>query len=349
MKEKDSTPKDKPTPTKETTQPDQKTGEKEAEVAALPPVVQSDNRDAKQPDPTKSEDRTDRKQDEAIASLANQTQTIKIQTDWVRVQAIASTFLGAVTLVVLVYHGWIMGKQSQAMSDQTAIMKGQLESMTSGSTQTQQMITATQKQADAAMAQALTSQAVVDQNKDLIAASLAQTEATKIQAQIAQQSFYIGERPYVTATAAIEEFEVGTTPEVVVYLENKGNTPAVDVQISAIVSIERLPNPPLERYRQMSIGEAIADSSASLPYARFMPEGSKQFLAAGATTLGEMRSPTLTAAIVENVTSLKQFLIVWGVSGYKDGLGKSHLLKFCMFYNPKDDMFVACPTFNSTT
>jgi hypothetical protein len=72
--------------------------------------------------------------------LADQTKWIAKQTQWTRNQAIASTILGAVILGVLIYHGVIMGRQSQAMADQTAIMKGQLDAMNSGSNQTQEMI-----------------------------------------------------------------------------------------------------------------------------------------------------------------------------------------------------------------
>lgn len=127
MTEKDSSPQSEPEPTTKTTQPDQEAGEEEAGIPAPSPVVESPDSDTKHPDPRPSKDETDHKQDEAIATLAEQTGSIKTQTDWVRVQAIASTFLGAVTLVVLVYHGCMMSRQSDTMGRQSQAMLDQIE------------------------------------------------------------------------------------------------------------------------------------------------------------------------------------------------------------------------------
>jgi hypothetical protein len=69
-----------------------------------------------------------------------------------------------------------------------------------------------QKQANAASAQVGTSQALAEQNKDLIDATLAQAQAAKKSAQIAQEAFYIGDRPYVSARAILDKFELRMTP-----------------------------------------------------------------------------------------------------------------------------------------
>jgi hypothetical protein len=134
MIEKDSSPPDESQPVKGTAQPNEQIGEKEAGKSALPPVVQSPNSDTQHTNPTQSnketnEEETDRKQDQSIESLAEQTKWIAKQTEWVRYQTIAASVLGGITLLVLVYHGCIMGRQSDIMGRQSDIMGRQSDIM----------------------------------------------------------------------------------------------------------------------------------------------------------------------------------------------------------------------------
>lgn len=360
MTKKESSTQNEPKPLEQTTQADEQESEHKAEVSAPLPIVNPPATDAEEPKPTDSYDETDRKQDEAIDSLAEQTKWIIQQTKWMarqtywtRLQAIFSIILGAVTLGVLVYHGIIMGRQSQTARDQTSIMRGQLESMNSSSKQTQDLIDATRGTANA-------SQSVAEQNKELVAhageqakASLAQAEAAKQSigaaqtsaraseqvARIAQQSFYIGDRPYVTAkNAVMDKFELGAKPRVSVLFINTGKTPAIDLQMGAIVSVGRAPEPDLDA--------ALKQTPSDLIYP-FMPEGSKMLLPAGGETYAEVQgAEVISKATLEEIKSSKIFLFVWGGAFYKDGLGKLHKLQFCLFYDPSSEGFVACPTFN---
>lgn len=322
-------------------------GDKPTPVETTDRVTESVNNRAEQSNPTDTEEETDRKQDESIASLAEQTEWIARQTKWIKYQVLAASFLGAVTLGVLIYHGWIMRRQSQAMSDQTAIMKGQLESMNSSSGQTQQMIAAMQKQADASTSQAGTSQALAEQNKELVAGSLAQAEAANKSAEIAQQSFYIGDRPYLVAGfASIDKFEPGETPMISFAVKNAGKTPALNVRVGVVVSVENVASPNIERIRRMSMAEVQSMDAQTLPYPS-MPEGSSMFLPANEGIGMEARGPVLNPMLIEDIRNMKRFLFFWGFASYKDGLQRLHTLKFCLFYDSRNDSFIACPTSNS--
>jgi hypothetical protein len=336
---------DKASPTKHETEPVQNAtstngneAEQQPEAAPAPPVADPVQSSTQQPNPAESEAETDRKQDESIASLAEQTEWIAKQTKWVKYQVIASSFLGAVTLAVLIYHGVVMRRQSQASMAQTAIMKAQLDSMNSGSSQTERIIGA--------------NQSLVDQSKKQAESLLAQAEAAKAQAQIAQQSFYIGDRPYLAANAVLDKFEVGTTPTITVLVQNYGKTPALDFETGAMVSVRDSPQPDPAIFGRMS-KEAMADLNAEnmkqLPYGRFASEKTTSFLPADGKRIMNIYGPQLTAKLIDDVKAMHRFMFVWGGVRYKDGLGKEHLLRFCFFYNAADDMFITCPTFNSTS
>jgi hypothetical protein len=341
-------------PIRETTQPNEKEpNEDHADKTAAPPMIQLVNTEAEKPNTDQTEEETDRKQDESIASLAEQTDWIAKQTKWIKYQVVASSLLGAITLAVLVYHGLIMGRQSQAMSDQTAIMKGQLESMNSGSVQTQQMITAMQKQAEAATSQATTSQALTEQNKDLVAASLIQAEAARQSvgaaqasaraaekgAQIAQESFYIGDRPYVIIKNFLPDpLDTEKRWSAVLLFSNTGKTPAIDLEIRVNVSVGPHPFPDMTADSDVLIG-----NEPSLPATRGI-------LGAGVDTYGvaETNKP-LSKASIDEIKSGKLFLVVFGDSNYKDSLGKQHMLTFCAIYIPADEVLRFCPgAYNST-
>src|SRR4051812_40756593 len=120
MTEKDSSPDDKSKSVAEPANANERSGKGKADKTASLPVVNPPDANAEKPNPSDSYDETDRKQDEAIDSLAEQTRYIAQQTEWmakqtkwVRLSAIFSLVLGAVTLGVLVYHGIIMRNQSQ--------------------------------------------------------------------------------------------------------------------------------------------------------------------------------------------------------------------------------------------
>jgi len=349
MNDKSSSVDSKSESISDATKADQNKTDGQPNVPPAPSVAESVNSKTEHQGATESEEETDRKQNESIASLAEQTTWIAKQTKWIRYQVVASTFLGAVTLGVLIYHGWVMRRQSQAMTDQTAIMKGQLESMNSASGQTQQMIAAMQKQANAAASQAGTSQALAEQNKDLVGAAVAQAAAARKSTEIAQQSFYIGDRPYVSAkNVVIDKFEPGVVPTITTFFENNGKTPALDIQFGVLVTVDKQPQPDLQRYIRMSEAELIALDVKHSPYKVAMPYGSKVFLAAGEKTFGDRRGPELTPSLIDDIKNEKLYLLVWGGSVYTDGLGRAHRLKFCFFYDPRDDTFVACANFNST-
>jgi hypothetical protein len=354
MTKKDSLSQDEPKPVEEITQADKQDAEGEAGKAASPPVVQSVNPEVDEPNPAESEEETDRKQDEAIASLAEKTDWIAKQTQWMKWQVIASSFMGAVTLGILVYHGVLMGRQSEAMKEQTGIMQGQLRSMESDSAQTQEMIDATQRMANA-------SQATAEQNRELVAhagkqaeASLAQAEAAEQSvgaaqasaraaekgAQIAQESFYVGDRPYVFAGyMMIEKFEAGVKPKITVVFSNTGKTPALDFKFAAKASISPEPSPKKDMPRH---GVVFEPTLPNFP-------GSISTLPAGERMGAPIeREVTLDKTTIEEIKSRKKFLFVYGLAFYKDGLGKPHELRFCSFYIPSEDMFAPCSEFNST-
>lgn len=362
MTNDNSQPQGEADPVGETTQADKQDAERGTDEPAPPPVVQSLDVEGGEPQPAETYDETDRKQDETLNAIAQQTQSevrqtelMERQTVWIRRQAIWTIALTAATLGVLVYHGWIMGRQTQAMTEQTGIMQGQLKSMQEDSAQTQQMIEASKRSADA-------SQSIAEQNRELTGhageqakASLAQAEAAKQSvgaaqasakaaergAQIAQESFYIGDRPYITAkNAVLEKFEADIRPRVAVLFINTGKTPAIDLKIGAVVSIARTPKPDMNLAERQTASDLVYPS---------MPEGSSIILPSG----GEMPAVAqglelLSKATVEEIKNGKMYLFVWGGAYYKDALGKPHSLRFCQFYDPNEEMFVACPTFNDT-
>jgi hypothetical protein len=114
-------------PIQETAQAVEQNSVHEANVSAPLSGENTSNTKAEKPNLFQSEEETDRKQDESIASLAEQTEWTAKQTKWVKYQTIASSFLGAITLAVLVYQGMIMRKQSQVMIEQSSLMSKNLE------------------------------------------------------------------------------------------------------------------------------------------------------------------------------------------------------------------------------
>jgi hypothetical protein len=347
MTEKNSTA-NEAKPVEETTKANEQDSEGEAGASASPSVNSPDDAHTEEPNPAASYDETDRKQDKAINELAEQTK-------WIKLQTVFSIILGALTLGVLVYHGIVMRNQSKAMTEQTAVMRGQLESMNSSSQQTQDLINATRETANA-------SQSVAEQNKELVrhageqaaasqaqanvsivqaetgkqAAIAAQTSAraTELGADIAQKSFYIGERPYVAVSDMnLLNFTPGQTPSVEVMYENTGRTPALEFLHQALI---------------VSVPQPLADIAG---YGPVVTRPSKGFIAAGQSKRQVITNPSaipIGGNDVELIKSGKLLLYVYGMATYKDGIGKPHMLQFCGLYLPGRNVFQACPFYNST-
>lgn len=262
---------------------------------------------------------------------------------WLSIVFDALLFLVTSVYAFFAYHQWqAMNRQVEIFKTQAEVMSRQLESMNSSSAQTERIIKA--------------NESLVGQNKELVTqaaeqtkASLTQAEATRTQAHIAQQSFYIGDRPYVGAkNAEIDKFEAGGTSSIVVVFENSGKTPAFEFQAGAIVNVDKTPDPDVERVSRMSTAELLAIDRNTRPYPLGEIKEAPSTLLAGALIQFRVRVGELTAETVAKIRGGEQFLFVWGGAIYNDGLSKSHVLKFCFFYDPIEDEFVKCPTFNST-
>lgn len=268
---------------------------------------------------------------------------------WLSIVFDALLFIVTSVYAFFAYHQWqAMNRQADVMNRQAEVMARQLEQsqkmieMAQGtSEQTERLIAHSGEQAKASTDQAKAAVIQAEAAKQSVGAAQTSARASEQVARIAQQSFYIGDRPYVTArNAEIDKFEAGAKPTVIIYFINTGKTPAIEVQVGAIVSVGRAPEP--------DFNVALKQTPSDLVYP-FMPEGGKMLLPAGGETYAEAQGlEVLSNATVEEIKSSKMFLFVWGVALYKDGLGKNHFLRFCMFYDPNQEAFIACPTFNST-
>lgn len=127
MANKDSSTQDKAKPVEQTTQTDEQKSEHKADVSAPPSIGKPPDGENKEPQPAQAEDETDRKQDETLDSIADQTKWIARQTRWLIAQVIVSSFLTALTLGVLIYHGIMMGRQWEAMGKQSELMNTSTE------------------------------------------------------------------------------------------------------------------------------------------------------------------------------------------------------------------------------
>jgi|GEM_PF-2134274 hypothetical protein len=353
MSNKDSLVEDENKPEGETGKSQAHNGRREVDEIPSPsinPVVTN----TEKPKSADSYDETDRKQDEAIDSLAEQTQYIAQQTRWMARQtywtmlsAIFSLVLGALTLGVLVYHGLVMSKQSQDMRNQTEIMKRQLESMNSSSAQTQEMIDATHKMADA-------SQTTAEQNKELVAqsgkqadAAVAEAQALGVQARLmSQQARSMGEtlkqtkvtrevenRPYIVVTRVSEVDEKFGPFVVELQFENTGRTPALYVE--AHLNYGYLGTDPPYGLK------AIEDS----PPEEWDGPYSGRYLIPAGTTYTKKVEFRLTEDQEREFGSGFKYPHVWGNVAYKDIFGRTHNTEFCVYVI--DRQFFYCPTGNA--
>lgn len=263
---------------------------------------------------------------------------------WLSILFDALLFIVTCVYAFFAYHQWqAMNRQADIFKIQAEVMMKQLESMNSSSRQTDRLIQANELLAEQNRQLVEHAGEQAKAIKQSVIAAQASARAAEKGAQIAQESFYIGDRPYVIAKNAFtDELAAGASPRVTVHFVNTGKTPALDAQFYAIVSVESLPKPDLINER-----DVVSDSMRGLAYPS-MPEGSKGVLAAGEEIQIAQGGKELSATLVQEINGGKVFLFVWGAALYKDGLGKSHTLRFCLFYDPKEDNFVACPTFNDT-
>jgi hypothetical protein len=260
-----------------------------------------------------------------------------------RVMVICTFFIALATIAYM-FFAYLQWREIRA---QVAVTRGQLESMIGSSGQTERLIHANESLAEQ-------NRELVEHSGEQAKASLAQAEAAKQSvgaaqsaaraaqqgAQIAQQSFYIGDRPYVSAVnASIDKLEADMKPRVDVYYVNTGKTPALDVRTGGVVSVGRLPKPPDPT--------SVVQGPSDLIYP-FADERSGGILLGASEKLSvKMQGvEALSKSTVEEIKNGNLFLFVWGAVMYKDGLGKPHGLLFCLFYEPHDDLFVACPEFN---
>lgn len=258
---------------------------------------------------------------------------------WLSIVFDALLFIVTSVYAFFAFHQWqAMNRQADVAATQSVVMAKQLEAMNSSSAQTERLIKANEELAKL-------NGDLVRNSSEQVKASVAQSEATKAQAQIAQQSFYIGDRPYLSANAVLDKLEPGIAPIIELVFENNGKTPALNFQVGAMVDVGNSPKPDLKR---AVTTEAIAENMKQLPYSNLAPEGNTSFLTAGGKSVMQIRGPEVTPNLIDDVKSQRRFMFVWGVALYKDGLSKRHSIKFCFFYNATDNVFVGCPTFNST-
>jgi hypothetical protein len=329
MTAKDSSTQVEPEPVQETTQADEHDTEHKADEPASLPVVQSLDAEADEPKPDETEEETNRKQDEAISSLAEQTDWIEKQTGlmekqtvWIRRQAIWTSVLAGFTLVILILHGWIMSRQSQDMKAQTEIMKGQLESMQSDSAQTQQMIEAMRKQADA-------SQSIAEGNKDLVGVAGKQADAASAAARAADkssrtatQALEIENRAYLVVTEATFNGRA-----IHWSYRNTGQTVATDISADVRLELNEHPSNPLSTPRK----EAHYNFGVAAP---------------SSIDVKVITLPKPSIVEEEAIKNGALRIVLRGEMKYRD-FGGVRTTKFCWYSHPKERWFSQCRVGNS--
>jgi hypothetical protein len=218
-------------------------------------------------------------------------------------------------------------------------------SFQTGSKQTERLISAMQKQAEA-------SQSVADQNRELVKhageqakaltvqanasqtqanASVAQAEvarqslgaaqisarAAEQSAQAATQTFNLGERPYVSSVEGkIIDLTLGKQPSAAVTFKNNGRTPAYNVTVETTIAglLSALPENP---------------NYGNIPF------HSTFFLPAGGQFVQTVASDTvLTDKHIDAINNGVMYVYVFGRGTYYDGLKRRYDFKFCFFYSP---------------
>lgn len=108
------------------------TGEENNQLVIPSSVVESTNSEGNED----QKGQTDRVQDEELSRLAEESRTIaqqtvwmEKQTFWLRLQAISAFGLGVLTLLVLIFHGWMMWEQAVSNRQAAAAANDQLRAM----------------------------------------------------------------------------------------------------------------------------------------------------------------------------------------------------------------------------
>jgi hypothetical protein len=229
-------------PKRETTETEEQGGESQPQEATPLPVAEPAHSEAKERDAEEAKDITDREQDEAIDELAVNTKLIaqqtkweKMQGQWVRNQFWASATLGVLTLLVLAY--------------QSVMISGQLESMQSSSNQTQEMIRAMQKQANASQDTAAATKSVAEQQSGLAKSAEMQANASQTQANASKD--IVGQNGRLIRTAEVQagvlseqastarkQFELTDRPWLYVVVEPDGDLTFSDDRVHLPVRYE---------------------------------------------------------------------------------------------------------------
>jgi len=342
-------------PQRETAHTDEKGGESQPHEAAPLSVAEPAHSEAEERDAEEVKDETDREQDEAIDELAENTKLIaqqtkweKMQAQWVRNQFWASLALGLLTLYVLYY-------QATTMSDQLA-------SMQSSSNQTQEMIGAMQKQANASVDTANATKSFAEQQKGLVEsagkqanASVTQANASLGQVEIAKQSLgaaqssaraaeqsvqvtkdalRMGERPSIGITGiSMVEFVAGKRGYAKLAYVNTGRTPARHATVLSTMVIT-----------------PVAEAEANFKFSNnIIGITSRSSVAVNATRFAHaFTDQPLSANEIKEVEDEKKWAFVYSLVEYDNGRGDNYFTQYCGRYIPALKVFGECPIFNDS-
>jgi hypothetical protein len=154
-----------------------------------------------------------------------------------------------------------------------------------------------------------------------------QWDAMTQSTELARHALYVSERPYVVITKidANLPFEAD---KVIVYettVENKGHTPAYDMEFLMYIDVEpyRLPENP--KYR------TVRTSISKVTLAMGTPMTSKQ------TDIMDI----LSQEQIDSINSGKLFVYIYGIARYQEGFtDKTHRTRFYVIYSPEERKFV---------
>ncbi|MFL6228982.1 MAG: hypothetical protein ACJ741_09395 [Pyrinomonadaceae bacterium] len=206
---------------------------------------------------------------------------------------------------------------------QVSAMQGQLNAMQEQANALQGSLEETRKVANASTAQA-------NSMKQLVGATASSARAAEQSIQVARQSFYIKERPYlVISEFDLTDYAIGKNPTIQLEIMNTGNTPAIKVELNTYVEVRHTPLPIHPTYAAQS----------SPPSQIYMPAFNRQIQIVSLHW-------ALTPELMEGLERGELFFYVFGVGRYDDRLGVHHTLKFCRRYSPPTDTFEACPYHN---
>jgi hypothetical protein len=363
-------------PERETAKTEKQGGESQKGPAAPPPVTEPPHSEAKERDAEEAKDKTDRAQDEAIDELAENTKLIaqqtkweKMQGQWTRNQFWAALGLGMLTLCVLFY--------------QSVMMSGQLESMKSSSDQTQEMIRAMQKQAnasqdlastsatqaramqgqlDAMQAQADTLKASLEETRKAANAATTQANASQTQAKASVAQAEVARQALgATQSSARATEQTSQIAANSFALTQQPNVQLVDPTISALEAEKH----PVFTALIMNSGAAPINSVISLSKLYISPTRPPLnfpiwddqviggdpglFIPAGGKKLSRSvyENWALSQRGLDVIKSGRTKLYILGEIRYRDGLGRRWHYRYCAEYVPADSRLLGCGESNS--